>query len=81
MQGASSKKLTATAFCARRSADSDSIRDPVNRQTTITLASASIALPSAQPTSAIEPAATPAIRPSAPSAAIQANDAQASQRA
>jgi hypothetical protein len=30
-------------------------------------------LPSAQPTRAIDPAATPAIRPTAPSAAIQAS--------
>ena len=68
-------------LCARRSAVPDSILDPVNRQTTITLASASIALPSAQPTSAIEPAAKPATRPRRPSAAIQASEAQASQRA
>jgi hypothetical protein len=81
MYGASSQKLTATAFCARRSAVSDSIRDPVKRQTTIALASPSMPLPSAQPTSAIEPAAKPAIRPITPSAAIQASDAQASQRA
>jgi hypothetical protein len=53
----------------------------VNRQTTITLASASMPLPSAQPTSAIEPAVKPAIRPRRPSAPIQASDAQASQRA
>ena len=38
--GASSQKLTATAFWARCSAVSDSVRDPVNRQTTMTLASA-----------------------------------------
>jgi hypothetical protein len=68
-------------FCARRSAVSDSIRDPVNRQTTITLASPSMPLPSAQPTRAIEPAAKPATRPMTPSAVIQASDAQASQRA
>jgi hypothetical protein len=60
---------------------SDSIRDPVNRQTTITLASPSMPLPSAQPTSAIEPAANPAAKPTTPSAAIQASDAEASQRA
>jgi hypothetical protein len=53
----------------------------VKRQTTITLASPSMTLPSAQPTSAIEPAAKPATRPMTPSAAIQASDAQASQRA
>ncbi len=75
------QKLTATAFCARRSAVSDRVRGPVNRQITITLASASIALPSAHATSAIEPEAKPATRPIAPSAVIQARDAQASQRA
>jgi hypothetical protein len=48
--GASSQKLIATAFWARRSAVSDSIRDPVKRQTTITLAGALIELPNAQPT-------------------------------
>jgi len=36
------------ASCARRAEVSDTIRDPVNRQTTITLASASMPLPSAQ---------------------------------
>jgi hypothetical protein len=46
--GASSQKLTATARCARRSEVSDIIRDPVNRQTTITLVTASMPLPSAQ---------------------------------
>src|SRR5262245_1595719 len=46
--GSSSQKLTATARCARRSEVSDTIRDPVNRQTTITLAGASMPLPSAQ---------------------------------
>ncbi len=79
--GGSSQKLTATAFWARRSAVSDMVRDPVNRQMTIMLASASIALPSAQPTRAIEPAAKPAIRPATPSAVIHAREAQASQRA
>jgi len=46
--GSSSQKLTATARCARRSEVSDTTGDPVNRQTTITLASASMPLPSAQ---------------------------------
>ena len=68
-------------LCARRSAVGDSVREPVKRQTTITLASPSIALPSAQPTKAIEPAAKPAASPTPPSAIIQASDAQASQRA
>jgi hypothetical protein len=71
--GPATKKL-ATAFCARRSAVSDRVRDPVNRQTTITLASASMTLPNAQPTSAVEPALYPATRPRTPSAVIQASD-------
>jgi hypothetical protein len=81
MYGARIQKLTATARCARRSTVSDRVRDPVNRQITITLASASIALPSAHPTSATDPAARPATRPATPSAVIHASDAQASQRA
>ena len=73
----------ADSYCLLRSllGGCDSIRDPVKRQTTITLNSASMALPSAQPTRAIEPAAKPASRPRMPSAAIQASDVQASQRA
>ena len=74
-------ETTATAFWAHRSAVSDIVREPVNHQMTITLASASIALPSAQPTRAIEPAAKPAISPATPSAVIHAREAQASQRA
>lgn len=53
----------------------------MNRQMRIMLASASMALPSAQLTRAIEPAAKPAIRPVTPSAVIHAREAQASQRA
>jgi hypothetical protein len=79
--GGQQPEAAATARCARCSAVSDTIRNPVNRRTTITLASASMPLPSAQPTRAIDPAAAPAIRPTAPSAAIRASDDQASQRA
>jgi hypothetical protein len=73
----------ADSYCLLRSllGGCDSIRDPVKRQTTITLASVSMALSSAQPTRVIEPAAKPASRPRVPSAAIQASDVQASQRA
>jgi hypothetical protein len=45
------------------------------------LASPSMALPSAQPIRAIDPALKPATRPMTPSAVIQASDAHASQRA
>jgi hypothetical protein len=73
--------VTATPFCARRSAVYDSVRDPVNCQTMITLASRSMVLSSAQPIRAIDPTAKPAMRPKTASAVIQASDAHASQRA
>jgi hypothetical protein len=79
--GASSQKLIATPRCARRPAGADIMRAPVNRQTTMMLASPSTALPSAQPVKAIDPAVMPATKPTAPSAVIQAREAQASKRA
>src|SRR5579884_3753224 len=79
--GASSQKLTATAFRACSSAVAESVREPVNRQITIALARPSTPEESAQPVSAIDPAAKPAIRPTAPSTVIHARLAHASHRA
>ena len=50
----------------------DNVREPVKRQITITLASPSTTLDSAHPTSAMEAAARPVARPTAPSTVIQA---------
>src|SRR5664280_611672 len=55
---------------ARRSAVAENVRAPVKSQTTMTLASPSMALPQAQPIKEIEPAAAPATRPRTPSAVI-----------
>ena len=79
--GAQQPEADRDAPLCRRSADSDIVRAPVNRQTTMMLASPSTALPSAHPVRAIEPAVMPATRPMAPSAVIQASETQASQRA
>src|SRR5262249_8863010 len=79
-RGASSQKLTPTAFWALSSAVSDSVRPPLNRQITMTLASPSTAEERAHPTRAIDPALTPAASPTAPSIVIHARLAQASRR-
>jgi len=68
--GASRKKLIPTAFWARASEVSEWVREPVNRQITITLAKPSTPEERAHPRSAIEPAATPAAIPSRPSTVI-----------
>ena len=70
--GARSQNETATAFRARASEVGDNVREPVKRQITITLASPSTTLDSAHPTSAMEAAARPVARPTAPSTVIQA---------
>ena len=81
MYGASRKKLTATSCWARRSAWTDSVLEPVKRHTTITLAIPSIALSRPKPTSAIDPATSPATTPTVPSIVSQASDVHASSRA
>ena len=68
--GASRKNWIATSFCARVSAVAENIRCPVKRQTMIRLAKPSIALSRPKPTSAIEPATTPAAIATPPSTAI-----------
>jgi len=54
MSGAVSQNDSATPSWARRSAVSDSVREPVNRHTTIELARLSAAQPSAHPVSTID---------------------------
>ena len=61
----------ATSFCARSSAASENVREPVNRQMTITLAKPSMAESIPNPTRATEPAITPAVTATAPSIVIQ----------
>src|ERR1700694_106373 len=81
MYGAISQNDTATPRWARRSAVSDTVREPVNRHTTMTLARPSTALPSAQPVSAIEPTNNRCHSPTAPSISTQARLTPASHRA
>jgi hypothetical protein len=64
------KNWTATSFWARSSAWCDNVRQPVNRQTMITLAKPSIAESIPKPISAIEPAAMPAATATSPSSAM-----------
>ena len=66
------KNWTATSFCASCSASCDITRDPVKRQMMITLATPSTAESSPKPTSAIEPAATPAAIATTPSTLMAA---------
>ena len=79
--GASTKNWIATSFCARVSAASEKMREPVNRHTITTLAKPSIAESSPKPIKAIEPAANPASIATAPSTVIQARLSQDRSRA
>ena len=65
--GARTKNWIATRRCARRSACSDSSRRPLNRHTITRLAKPSIAESSPKPTSATDPATSPAAIATAPS--------------
>ena len=72
--GARMKNWIATSFCARCSAVWDITREPVKRQMMITLAKPSIAESRPKPTSAIEPAMTPAAIATIPSTLITPSD-------
>ena len=74
------KNWMATSFCARCSAAWDSTREPVKRQMMMTLANPSIAESRPKPTSAIEPAMTPATSATTPSTLITPSDSQDSSR-
>ena len=71
MYGASRKNWAATSFCARRSAACEWMREPLKRHTMTPLANPSMAESMPNPTSAIEPASTPATIATVPSAPIQ----------
>ena len=62
--------MTATAFCARRSAVWDRVRVPVNRHTMMIDASPSMTESRPKPSSATDPAMIAAITAMAPSAAM-----------
>jgi hypothetical protein len=62
--------VIATSFWARRSASCERVRQPVKRQTMITLAKPSIAESRPKPIRAIEPATIPATTATMPSIAM-----------
>jgi hypothetical protein len=74
------KNWAATSTCARRSARSERMRDPENRQMITMLAAPSMALSSPNAISAIEPAITPATIATAPSMPSQTRLSQESSR-
>ena len=74
------KNWIATSFCARCSAGWDITREPVKRQMMIMLAKPSTAESSPNPTSAIDPAMTPAAIATIPSTLIAPSDSHDNSR-